>query len=61
MHIGSSFLKVDLVGRDDHPAAGHLGANHLRVEVFATRHELHFGSDDALPGGFELSHGGTQR
>ena len=58
MPIGSSFFCrwID-VGRDDHAAAGDLGADQLRVEVFAPGDELHLGGDDALAGGFELRHG----
>src|SRR6516162_3247742 len=34
-------LQVDLVGRDDHPAAGHLGADQLRVQLLAPGDEVH--------------------
>ena len=57
MAIGSRLLlQVDRVGRDDHAAAGDLGADQLRVEVFALGDVLHLGGDDALAGGFELGH-----
>ena len=34
---------MDLVGRDDHPPAGHLVADQLRIELLAAGDRLHFG------------------
>ena len=49
--------EVDLVGGDDHAAAGHLVADQFGVEVLALGDEAHLVGDDALAGGFELRHG----
>ena len=48
MHIGSQpLLQVDLVGRNDHPPAGHLAADQFRVEPFVPGDAVHFGGHDA--------------
>ena len=51
--------QVDLVGRDDHPAARDLGADQLGLELLALGDELHLGRDDALAGHFDLGHDGN--
>jgi hypothetical protein len=48
--------QVDRVGRDDHPAAGHLVADQVSVEVLAAGNVTHLVRDDAPAGGFELGH-----
>ena len=49
-------FKMHRVGRDDHPAAGDLGADQLGVEVLAAGDELHLGGDRPLAGLFDLRH-----
>ena len=57
MPIGSSLLlDVFDVRRDHHAAAGDLGADEFRVQVFPLGDVGHLGRDGALPGGFELGH-----
>ena len=56
-HRLQPFGQMDLVGRDDHAAAGDLVADQLGVEVFALGDETHLVGDDALAGGFHLRHG----
>ena len=50
------FLEVDRVGRDDHPAAGHFGADQLGIQILELGDEAHFLGDRSLAGGFELGH-----
>ena len=49
-------LQVDFVGRDDHASACHFGADKFGIEIFALGDEVHFLGDNALAGGFNLSH-----
>ena len=48
--------QVDLVGRDDHPAAGDFVADQLRLEAFALGDEFHLRRDLAGAGLFDLGH-----
>ena len=55
-HRLEPLLQVHLVGRNDHPAAGHFAANQLGLESFALGDVFHFGRDNAAAGHFDLSH-----
>src|SRR5262249_4609505 len=48
--------QVDLVGGDDHAAAGDLAADHFGVEVFAAGGELPLRRDWPRAGGPDLRH-----
>ena len=52
-----ALLQMNGVGGDDHAAAGHLVADEFDVEILAVGDETHFIGNNALAGGFDLSHG----
>jgi hypothetical protein len=56
-HRLQPLLQVLDVGRNDHAAPRHLGADQFGVQVFPLGDELHLGRDGARAGGFDLSHG----
>ena len=57
MPIGCRPLRqMDLVGGNDHPAAGDLLADQLGRELLAAGDRLHLGGDDAGAGLLDLRH-----
>ena len=59
-HRLQPLLEMDLVGGNDHPAAGDFVANQLRLEPLAAGDEFHLRRDPAGAGLFDLGHGASQ-